>query len=322
MNTHDIDIELPAEFQSGNSIPVERTTITRERMTEILKDAIEADRKRSDEPVALAKDGNLFWRGDPVAWREFSGELYLAPQPDEPVNSKASNRKELLLSWVLQQCAARRYEGGAYFDNFSLCRLRYILGELDEKATQPDESHVDRANRIVDSWPEWKRNYALTKHDVKPTQPAEPDYKQLFEQMCERCDALDAKLAEYSEREPVAYGIKAVNTGKIAIVLYGSDVDQVGEYRADLVVPLYTTPHQAEPVKVSSDDDLLTIVYMSGYHDGKRSATLDGWQPVPKELMRLMPEVLASLRGSGVDVSLAADVERALAAAPKFGEEK
>lgn len=41
--------------------------------------------QRRGEPVAFAKDGNLFWRGDPVAWREFSGELYLAPQPVDPV---------------------------------------------------------------------------------------------------------------------------------------------------------------------------------------------------------------------------------------------
>lgn len=33
---------LPPEFQSGNEIPVERATITRERMTEILTEAIEA----------------------------------------------------------------------------------------------------------------------------------------------------------------------------------------------------------------------------------------------------------------------------------------
>lgn len=36
------NIELPAEFRSGNSIPVERATITRDRMTEILQDAVEA----------------------------------------------------------------------------------------------------------------------------------------------------------------------------------------------------------------------------------------------------------------------------------------
>lgn len=31
---------LPPEFRSGNEIPVERATITRERMTEILTDAL------------------------------------------------------------------------------------------------------------------------------------------------------------------------------------------------------------------------------------------------------------------------------------------
>lgn len=39
MNTH--DIELPAEFHSGNDIPVTQATIKRERMEEILRDAIE-----------------------------------------------------------------------------------------------------------------------------------------------------------------------------------------------------------------------------------------------------------------------------------------
>src|SRR5690606_23152998 len=43
MNTH--DIELPAEFRSGNDIPVTQATIKRERMQEILRDAIEADRR-------------------------------------------------------------------------------------------------------------------------------------------------------------------------------------------------------------------------------------------------------------------------------------
>lgn len=34
----------------------------------------------SAAPVAVAKDGNLFWYGDPVARRGFNGDLYLAPQ--------------------------------------------------------------------------------------------------------------------------------------------------------------------------------------------------------------------------------------------------
>ncbi len=55
MNTHDIDIELPAEFRSGNDIPVTQATIKRERMEEVIRDAIEADRKRRGEPSSLAE---------------------------------------------------------------------------------------------------------------------------------------------------------------------------------------------------------------------------------------------------------------------------
>ena len=42
-------IKLPPEFRSGNSIPVERATITRERMIEILAAAIEADRQQREQ---------------------------------------------------------------------------------------------------------------------------------------------------------------------------------------------------------------------------------------------------------------------------------
>jgi hypothetical protein len=38
---------LPPEFRSGNEITVERATITRERMTEILADAIEAYQRQN-----------------------------------------------------------------------------------------------------------------------------------------------------------------------------------------------------------------------------------------------------------------------------------
>lgn len=47
-------IKLPPEFRSGNSIPVERATITRERMIEILAETIEADRQARGEPFAWA----------------------------------------------------------------------------------------------------------------------------------------------------------------------------------------------------------------------------------------------------------------------------
>lgn len=43
MNSY--DIELPAEFRSGNDIPVTQATIKRERMEEILREAIDHARR-------------------------------------------------------------------------------------------------------------------------------------------------------------------------------------------------------------------------------------------------------------------------------------
>lgn len=42
-------IKLPTEFRSGNSIPVERATITRQRMAEILAEAIDNARRAEEE---------------------------------------------------------------------------------------------------------------------------------------------------------------------------------------------------------------------------------------------------------------------------------
>lgn len=55
MNTHDIDIKLPAEFQSGNDIPVKQATIKRERMEEIIQDAIESAMQSQIQDEALSK---------------------------------------------------------------------------------------------------------------------------------------------------------------------------------------------------------------------------------------------------------------------------
>lgn len=51
------EIKLPAEFQSGNSVPVERATITRQRMTEILAEAIEAALQSQDREDAAYESG-------------------------------------------------------------------------------------------------------------------------------------------------------------------------------------------------------------------------------------------------------------------------
>ncbi len=83
MTTH--DIELPAEFRSGNSVPVTVATIKRERMEEIIRAAIEADRKRGGEPVGyfypweLERSLKAYPNGFPGAVA-----VYAAPQPIEP----------------------------------------------------------------------------------------------------------------------------------------------------------------------------------------------------------------------------------------------
>jgi len=55
-----------------------------ERFNAAVQRLIDGHSQRRGEPVAFAQDGNLFWHGDHRAWREFSGELYLTPQPAEP----------------------------------------------------------------------------------------------------------------------------------------------------------------------------------------------------------------------------------------------
>ena len=83
-------------------------------------------------------------------------------------------------------------------------------------------------------------------------------------------------------------------------------------------MPLPSFPHPAEPVKVPSDDDSLTIAYMSGYYDGKRSTTPEGWQLVPKEPSDEMKKAECQ-----VPLNKAARhnacYKAMLAAAPKFG---
>lgn len=158
-----LDIELPAEFRSGNSVPVTVATIKRERMEEIIRAAIEADRKRRGEPTAAEISDVI---------REITGCPDIKNGEDSLV---------VALGILFHRCAT--------------------------------------------------------------TQSSEPDYKQLFEQMCERCDALDAKLAEYSEREPVGYimptALKQLKAGGNAIV---------GGVSQGFDVPLYADPQQVVPL--------------------------------------------------------------------------
>lgn len=79
-------------------------------------------------------------------------------------------------------------------------------------------------------------------------QPAEHniDYEKLYEQMCNRCDSLDAKLAEYERRgEPVAWRTPKAGIGNG----YNYVEDMVGEEERFLKYwqPLYAAPVAAQP---------------------------------------------------------------------------
>lgn len=80
-------------------------------------------------------------------------------------------------------------------------------------------------------------------------QPAEHniDYEKLYEQMCNRCDSLDAKLAEYERRgEPVAFLCRECDEeGWSNYVVMPHEVPSTGEFLH--VEPLYTAPLPPAP---------------------------------------------------------------------------
>lgn len=99
-----------------------------------------------------------------------------------------------------------------------------------------------------------------TKFYTTPPQPA-PDYKVLWEQMCERCDELDKKLA-HPEHEPVAYA----NDDWSRIDFPSGKVPTKGG-------PIYTTPPQRtwgglmRGVRVESDT---VVISVKGRNDAAR----------------------------------------------------
>lgn len=87
------DIKLPLEFISGNNTPVTVATIKRERMEEIIRDAIKADRQKRGEPLsALAalvkalRDRHYGRMPDEVqaAYDHAWSIVYASPQPTIP----------------------------------------------------------------------------------------------------------------------------------------------------------------------------------------------------------------------------------------------
>ena len=118
---------------------------------------------------------------------------------------------------------------------------------------------------------------AITDALAQPKEP-EPDYKVLWEQMCERCDELDKKLAHPEQRsvsehlEPVAWmhvmdnteGLKANGTGIVSITQkrkhpFGkAGVDFSKSYPV-ISTPFYTTPPQRKPMPLREVERVLYV---------------------------------------------------------------
>lgn len=88
-------IKLPPEFRSGNSIPVERATISRERMVEILKEAIEAIQYERNDLWKQAIDHELVTFGS-------TADSYLSPK--EAI--------EALIDWNISLATDPKVNGG------------------------------------------------------------------------------------------------------------------------------------------------------------------------------------------------------------------
>lgn len=114
-------------------------------------------------------------------------------------------------------------------------------------------------------------DFYMDQLDRAAPQPADPslDYETLYEQMCERCDALDAKLAEYEQQrgEPVAWMYE--HNGE-RHVLFHDPTEAERFHGLPLSTPLYAAPQPAEPsdaisvVGVPEFDALMDHIYENG----------------------------------------------------------
>ena len=117
-----------------------------------------------------------------------------------------------------------------------------------QRRSEPTAAEISDVIREITGCPDIKNGedslvvaLGMLFHRCATTQSSEPDYKQLFEQMCERCDALDAKLAEYSEREPVAWQY-------FDGTYWTTTIDPDGHVRAGRKIrPLYAAAPAQEP---------------------------------------------------------------------------
>jgi hypothetical protein len=180
---------------------------------------------------------------EPVAWRRpFEGDVsdlcqWLYADEYEPKDD-SPNWQAL---YTHPQPAQPKAEGEHALER-ALTRLQKRYSELEAKvAAQPKAEQA------------WVECYGENSHIFVSFKKQDPDYKALWEQMCERCDWLDKELAAYTEQEQgEPMGTLAVFDDAESELGWSYDISATFEQHKKLSklngAKLYTTQQQRKPL--------------------------------------------------------------------------
>ena len=216
------NIELPAEFRSGNSVPVAVATIKRERMEEILREAIEAarmkygrnegdSRQRMGEPV-----NRTDWNAELASWSDEDFVQVFHEHPDladrlrkvlaEPMEVPSDDVLADALSNLEHDNYERSYSG--YKDRQADIGLIRAAIEADRKRKQSEAEEVcAEAYQVVGS--------LLSDLGIFETDAAEKILDNLSQARMVHKDVLPWPSFDCQRRgEPVAWMVPSLHTFK------------------------------------------------------------------------------------------------------------
>lgn len=222
--------------------------------------AIEHDRKGRGEPVKGERDsyvevGSFIWDGD--EWRMVAAEyesnqdvvaLYRnAPQPAEPMNHPEH---------PLDMVEPVKYPANKVgFELWAQSHGDLPLDPWDGKANHSWSPATYRHNLTEIAWRAWANKPEATSEPVKVPSDDAIDYEALYDQMCERCDVLDAKLAEYERladnRDAARYRWIRQHWGRIDDTYYGDT--------AQFIVPRINDDNEGWDVDPDSLDAAIDV---------------------------------------------------------------
>ena len=174
----------------------------------------------------------------------------------------------------------------------------------------PDEIGVSALHMARHAWLEGIRFADLFPAAPQPTEPSRSDPDTEREKWLSSLFPEDRMFEEIDQMARESYK-RHMSLKRGQMVVRADSMD------SHIVWATKRWIEKNEPVKVPSDDDSLTIAYMSGYHDGKRSMTPEGWQLAPKELIDFLE---AKEHHLPVEDQHALSIM--LSTTPKFGEEE